>query len=522
MNRKLVTQLYWVIPGVIMVFGLVLLFYQNFSNVTEPPAPDWSRALFVGETDENKLPPVKETEDGEFVFTSYQGEKLATTTVSKDFIVKDKKTYDIPVDKWTQIYQQKDTIIYFDFTNIYDKDKNKIINDVERFYPLETTIFYIKENVLYQLTPESKISKKIMDIDLNKLDITLQENEDGINMLLYTSESTGVDITLHQLNNGKINRLYQSKIQVDPGKVVNDISFVYKDQKLALLLQEELESSQGKPQFFNYFMQTNVTSQNSQSLEELTFQDPAGTNNLTEVSDVVLNFSEGKPNLLFQANGQTETLYKDSTTFNIYMAEINENGTTKTERRSNTPATSINPQWINEETIAWLDLASGGNKINISSGDIAAVSQAIEINQDDWLRALGKTLGMVTSSFLAIAISVVWFIWPIIFITFMYIFRSRTINQDPIWLFYTGIGIYALAAVVWKNQFFVNNIYTNAPNYLTFDGSSYFYMSLFAIIALGLAILTKKINEWEGTVRIMYFVGIHLLLLTVFFGPYVI
>lgn len=289
-----------------------------------------------------------------------------------------------------------------------------------------------------------------------------------------------------------------------------------------MLLQEELEQTQGNPEFFNYFMQTTITSQNSQPLDELTFQDPAGNNNLTEVSDVVLHFSNSKPNILFQANGQTETQYNDRTAFNIYSAEINENGTTKTERRSNTPLISTNPQWINEETIAWLDLDPDGNKINISSGDMAAVSQAIEFTQDDWLRALGKTQGMITSSFFAIALSFVWFIWPILFIVFMYIFKSRTLNHDPIWIFYTGIGIYAIAAVVWRNHFFVNNVYTKAPNYLTFDGSSYFYMILFAIIALGLAILTKRINEWDGTVRIMYFVGIHILLLTIFFGPYII
>jgi hypothetical protein len=522
MNRSLLARLFWIIPGVILVLGLALLFYQNFTRVTEPPEPDWSRAFVVGETDVNKLPPVKETEEGEFVFTRYEGAKLATTSMSEDFIVKDQKTYDIPVNKFTQIFQQDDTIIYFDFTNIYDENKNKIIADVERFYPLETTILYIKENVLYQLTPENKKSIKVMEIDLNNLDIKLQEDEDGINILVYTPVLNGVDITLEKLNDGKLNTVYQSKIQVDPGKVVNDISFAFTDQKLALLLQEELVSTQGNPEFFNYFMQTTVTTQNSQSLQELTFQDPSGNNNLTEVSDVVLKFSNDKPNLLFQANGQTEAQFNDSTAFNIYEAEINEDGTTKTERRSNTPAISTNPQWVNEETIAWLDLDPDGNKISISTGNLAAVSQVLKINQDDWLGALGKTLGMVTSSFFAIALSFVWFIWPILFISVLYIIKSRAIDHDPTWVFYTGVGIYAIAAVIWRDRFFVDNIYTNAPNYLTFEGSSYFYMILFAMIAFGITILTKRVNEWNGTTRIMYFVGIHILLLTTFFGPYVI
>ena len=484
MNRSLLKQFYWVIPVVILVFGLALLFYQNFMKVTEPPEPDWSRALLIGETNLNKLPPVKMTEDGEFLFTRFEDGNLATTRLGKDFIVKDTKTYDIPVDKWTQIYQQDDTIIYFDFKNIYDKDKNTIITDVEKFYPLKTTILYVKENVLYQLNPENLKSQRIIDIDLNKVNLTPQENEDGINLLVYTSVLNGVDLTLHQLTNGKMNTVYQSTIPVEPGKVVNNISFALNDQKLALLLLEELVLTQGKPEFFNYFMQTTVTNQNQPPVNELILQDPAGNNNLTEVSNVVLTYNNDKPTLLFQANGLTETQYNDPTAFNIYKAEINEDGTTTTERRSNTPYISTNPQWVDEETIAWLDLDPDGNRINISSANLAAISQVIELSQTIGYNSLGKTMGMATSSFFAVAISFVWFIWPIIFVVLMYMFRSRILNHDPKWIFYTGIGIYAIAAVVGKNQVFVDNIYTNAPAYLTFNGSAYFYMIIFAIIAL--------------------------------------
>jgi hypothetical protein len=522
MKKKFLAQLYWAVPGVILIFGLLLLFYENFTKVTEPPAANWSRALHVGVTDLNKLPPVRVTEDGEFVFTRFEGEKLATTTLNKDLVVTDQKTYDIPVDKWTQVYQQEDTIIYFNFKNIYDQDKNTIVTDVEKFYPLDATILYVKENSLYQLTPESKKSEKIMDIELNKFKIIPQENEAGVTILAYTSDPNGIDLTLHQLINGKMNSLYQKRLKVAPGKVVNDISYVLENQTLALLLQEELVSTQGNPEFFNYFMQTNITNQKTPPLYPLRFDDPAGNKSLTEVSDVVFTFRNGKPTILFHANGTTETQFNDSSTFNIYTAVINEEGRTKTERRSNTPEISTNPQWMNEETIAWVDLDGDGHKIKVSSSNLAKIRNLIEFTQDDWLHALGKTLGMVTSSFFGIALSIIWFIWPILFIVFMYIFRNRIADRDPIWYFYTGIALYAIAALIWKNQFFVDNIYANAPSYLTFTGSSYFYMILFAIIAFWLTMHTKKMNDWGGTIRIMYFVGIHIILLTIFFGPYVI
>lgn len=522
MKKNLLKRLYWIIPGIIVIFGLGLLFFQNFSKVTEPPAPNWSRGLSVGKTDLTKLPPIEETKDGGFIITSFEGGKLTTTTLNNKFMELDKENYDIPVDKWTQIYQQNDQLIYFDYTNIYDRNREKIVADVERFYPLENTILYIKENVLYQLSPESKKSAKIMDVYLNKQDVTVQESNDGINIVTYTTGLKKIDIKLYQLESGEAKEIYQTKVDVDPGKIVKEISFALEGQKLGFLIQEELESPQGKPQFFNYFMQTTLTEQSSQSLRELTFYDPAGNQDLDEISNVVLRYKNDKPNLLFQANGHTETQYNDATAFNIYKSVVNEDGTTTTKRRSNTPAISMAPQWINEETIAWLDLDSDGNKITISSSNITAMSKAIGFNQDDWIRALGKTLGMISSSLFAIAISAVWFIWPVAFIALMYFFKSRTIDRNPVWIFYTGIGIYAIAALIWENQFFVQNIYINAPDYLTFEGSSYFYMLLFAAITFSIVHVTKLANDWDVTVRVMYFVGIHILLLTTFFGPYIL
>ncbi|ASN05448.1 hypothetical protein [Virgibacillus necropolis] len=522
MNRNLLKQLYWIIPGIIIIFGLTLLFSQNFSKVTEPPAPNWSRSLTISKTDVNRLPPIKQTKDGAYIITSFEGGKLATTTINSEFLVQDKKTYDIPVNKWTQVYQQGAHLIYFDFTNIYDKNRNKIVSDVERFYPLENTILYVKDKVLYQLSPDNKESTKVMNIDLNKKEIIPQEYENGINILTYATNTDEINITLQQLTNGTVKQKYQTSVPINPGKIVKDVSFALEDQKLGILLQEELEARQGTPKFFNYFMQTTITEQTPQPLQEIRLQDPAGNNDLTEISNVVLTYNDGNPSLLFQANGQTETQYNDNSAFNIYKATINEDGTTATERRSNTPAISVKPQWVNEETIAWLDLDSDGNAINFSSSDIAAISQATGFNQDDWIRTLGKTLGMLTASIFAVAISSVWFIWPIVFIALMYFFRSRTIDRDPVWVFYTGIGIYAIAALVWKNQFFVNNIYINAPNYLTFEGSSYFYMFVFAAISFAIVQIIKRANEWDVTIRIMYFVGIHILLLTTFFGPYVL
>ncbi|MFZ3577096.1 hypothetical protein [Virgibacillus sp. DJP39] len=522
MNKNLIKQLYWVMPGVIIVFGLVLLFYHNYSEVTEPPEPNWSRALTIGKTEINKLPPIRETKDGNYIITRVDDQKLATTTINKEFTVKDEQNFDIPIDKWSQVYLQDDHIIYFDYTNIKDQNKNEIVSNVKEFYPLENTIFYIKGQTLYQLNPENKESTKVMDVNLDKQNIAFQQNENGSYILTSAVNSGKIIIQLKQLTNGNLNSLYQTAIKINPSKVVKGISFTINNQKLAILLQEALQSPQGPPEYFNYFMQTSLTGKSSPTLHELTFDDPAGNGELTEVSSVSLKYNNERPTLLFQANGETETQYNDGKAFNIYKTEIKENGQTITKRRSNTPAMSMKPQWVNNESIAWLDMDSDGSRINISSRDIAAISELTAFNSDDWVRALGKTLGMISSSVFAFAISALWFIWPVAFIAFMYIFKGKVMNHNPVWTFYSGIGIYAIAALAFRKSFFVNNIYINAPQYLTFNWSSFFYMILFAIVAFAITQLTKRYNGWDSSVRLVYFMGLHILLLTTFFGPYIV
>ncbi len=516
-------NLYWTIPGVLIVLGLLLLFVQTFSKVTAQPESDWSRGLLVGQSQVNKLPAIKETEGGKYLFSFFQENKLNTATLDKEFRIENDTDYDIPVDKWTQIYQGNDQLIYFDYENIYDQNKTELVADVEEFYPLDSSILYVKENTLFQLNPESKKSSEMMEINLDKEKLSIEENEDGIHLLLFSKGKSDVDLTLYRLLDGKINQLYETKIKVDPGKIVNGISFTFEEQKLALLLLEELELTQGKPEYFNYFTEIDIASTQQPEQYELAFQDPAKENGkLTEISDVAFAYRDGKPRLLFKANGFTETKYNEKSGFNIYEAEIGEGGATKTERRSNTAAISTIPQWLNENTIVWMDLDGDGNKVYVSSNELSKINKQIKNTSEDWLQAVGKTFGMISTSFFAFALSFIWLLWPILFVIFMYVFFSRTVDYDRPWIFYTGIGIYLAAAVIFKDHFFVPNILSSAPGYLTFTGSPYFYLLFFAVIAYFLSMLTKRVNEWTGAPRIIYFVGVHIILLTIFFGPYII
>lgn len=523
MNSWIRTNLYWVIPGLLVLLGLFLLFYQNFSKVTAAPEDNWSRGLLVGETQFNKLPKIIETTDGEYQISLFQSNKIITKIVDRDLNVEKQKTYDIPVDKWTQVYFNEKEMVWFDYSNILDENKQQIVTDVEEFYPLDSSILYIKENVLYHLNPDTKKSTKMMDIDLDNESISLEENEDGIHALLFHKGENVVNLHLYKLGTDKVNKLYETKLKVDSGKKVNNIAFTYKEENLALLLQEELELTQGNPEYFNYFAQTVVTNSKEPKQFKLTFQDPAQeSSKLKEVNDVTFIYRDGKPRLLFKANGYTDTKYNEKTAFNIYETEISEDGQTKTERRSNTAEISTIPQWLNKETVAWVDLDGEENKVYISSSDVEKIDKKIEITSDHWLQALGKTFGMIALSFFALAVSFIWFMWPILFVVILYVIKSRAIDYDRSWVFYTGVVIYLVATLLFKDRFFIPSMMSNAPSYLTFTGSTYFYLLFFAVIAFLLTMMAKRLNEWTGAVRVIYFVAVHIILTMVFFGPYII
>lgn len=523
MSNRLRINLYWIIPVVIILLGLILLFFQNYSKVTAEPDNAWSRGLVVGETQLNKLPKIAEAADGHFVFSFFQDNKIVTKELDREFNVGNQKTYDISANKWTQIFLHEDQLIWFDFKNIYDQNKQQLVADVDGFYPLDTTVLYVKENVLYELHPETRQSVKMMDIDLDKENISLEENRDGIHLLVFKKGINEVHLSLYKLGVEKADSLYETTLKVDPGKIVNAISYTFEGQRLSLILQEELESTQGKPEFFNYFVQAVVTNSETPEQYKLTFYDPAQEGSvLTEVSDVTVTYRDAIPILLFKANGYTDTKYNEKTAFNIFEAEIGEKGTTKTERRSNTSAISTIPQWVNENTVAWVDLNGDSNNVYVSSSDISAINQKVKTTSDDWLQALGKTFGMMALSFFALAVTFIWFMWPVLFIVILYVIKSRAIDYDRSWVFYTGIIIYLAAVFLFKDRFFIPNMMNNAPDYLTFTGGTYVYLILFAVVSYFLTAMTKRINEWTGAVRVMYFVGVHVILVTIFYGPYII
>ncbi|GGJ97579.1 hypothetical protein GCM10007063_19880 [Lentibacillus kapialis] len=513
-------QLFWILPSIIIITGIFLMFNQSITDVTEQPEANWSRGLEIGTTTVDKTFPVQETPGGNFIIQTYEQDKLRAQIFNHEFKQINEKTYDIPLDKWTRVFLNHDQLIYHDYNDIYDQDGDVIVSNAKRFYPLGSTILYIKENNLYELNPDDLSSTKIVELNKGMEDIIPFQGKKQLYFMTEQSLNNDVKLNIYELTDNGAKRVYSTSFQIDAMQTVEDTDFAVRDSNLAFMLETVQKQSQGSPESYTYVAKTSIGSNREPSLKPLTFPDPAGEGSLSEPNDITISYQNETLQLLFSANGFTETTYQENQAFNVYTATITDNGEIQSARKSNTAKGTVDPKRLNNSTVMWLEQGSERNNILISSSNPAVIDKASTLSQDDWLRALGKTFGMLAKVLITILATTIWFIWPVVFVVLMYVVKGRKLDEDISWFFYTGIVIYMLATFIFHDIIFIDGMFARAPDYLTFTGSSYIYTLFFALIAFIATQSTKATHDWHAPARIIYFAGAHILMLVAYFGPY--
>src|SRR5699024_1404638 len=335
-----------------------------------------------------------------------------------------------------------------------------------------------------------------------------------------TSRNNNIELNVYELADKDAELVHEEKFQIDAMQTVDDINFAVHDGNLAYVMETVQKQTQGSPESYTYFTEKPLGSDQETSLQQMTFHDPVGKGLLSEASNITLSYQDGSPQLLFSAGGSTKTLYQGDQAFNIYSATITDSGSIQTSRKSNTPKVSGHPQWIDESTVMWLEREGDTTNIYVSSSNPAIIDKAAGLAKDDWLHALGKTLGMLAKVLVRLLVSTIWLMWPISFTVLMYLLQGRKLDEDQTWFFYAGIAIYMLAVFIFKDIIFIDAMFARAPDYLTFTGSSYIYILAFAVMAFIAAQSTKTTRDWHAPARICCFAGAHVLMLLSFFGPY--
>ncbi|UFT98227.1 hypothetical protein KO561_13580 [Radiobacillus kanasensis] len=514
-------RLYWILPLILVFIGLGLLFSRNIAHVTEPPESDWSRELLLFETDVNQQPLVTSNADSFHIASYNTNSKLVKKTYNNQIELTNTITFDVPYTKWTKVFVKDDKAIYFDYENINNGETKERIDEATNFYALQDTILYMKGSDLYQLDPETDTPTKIKTFEDNTEEITPFQQGGSIWFIATHSTNNSAQLDVYRLEGQNVELVTQPTFELQSGELLKELSFATKNDKVAFLLETERKNTGGAPPVYTTYLAEGELKDTSFDTRTLTYYDPHSKNPLREAGDATLSYHGENLVILFAANGYSQTKHGETSAFNIYAATF-DGEKMIVERRSNTAAISSKPQWIDENSIAWLDLAGDHYKLLYSSSDSKIMEKAKQITGENLMAALGKTLLMAASSFIGYILSSIWFIWPLLFIVVLFLVRKRLLDQDPSWLFYGGALIYLIAAVIFKHRFFVENIYDKGPEYLTFSGSSYVYIFGFALLAYLFSWMGYKRKEWASTTRLFFFVFFHLVLLIVYFGPYMI
>lgn len=519
MKNTFSRNLYWLLPIIILVVALSLLFRDSYLQMNEVPSKGWSNGLFSETTDINQVSSIKQDNHQSIIIPRIDDDNLFIDYYDDNFSLLTEDVYPVHTDKNMSFHIKNNSLIYFSKHTIYDEENNIVAKNVDSFHPQERTIFYTKDDTLFELNPKDNQIIELMK--LNKKDFSIADNGSKQYILTYASEGE-FQLELSSIENGNHSSLSTMKVPMRPGRQIYAFSFAIEDEKIALALQTKEKQKLGTADISSHFIETNWSQASINELTDITVPDPESESSLQEIEHISPRFIDGTAHFLFQAMGYTETLVRDDKGFNIYEGSLLNETQIKTERKSNTPSLSSKPVWIHDNAIAWLEPGKDTNDIYISSNDKSVIKKANKFNQDYFSHALGKTLMKMVTSLLMIYLSIIWVIWPAIFIIFMYVFRVRTIDRQPPWILYTGISIYLIGALIFKDVLFRNSMTLTTPSYLTFTGSPYVYITLFALISFISVKLVAKYKEWGISSKLTYFIAIHILLMIVFFGPYLI
>src|SRR5699024_10359076 len=285
-------HLFWILPAIVIIIGICLIFNRSSDDVTEQPEEDWSRSLKIGTTTVDKKLPVRENEDGNVVTQTYEENMVRFKTFNDNFELIDETPFDIPFDKWTQVFLHDDQLIYHDYRDICDQDGNVIIPDAKRFYPLDHTVLYIKENSLYELDPADHSSAKIMELEEGIEDIIPFQEEQTRYFMTETSRNNNIELNVYELADKDAELVHEEKFQIDVMQTVDDINFAVHDGNLAYVMETVQKQTQGSPESYTYFTEKPLGSDQETSLQQMTFHDPVGKGLLSEASNITLSYQD--------------------------------------------------------------------------------------------------------------------------------------------------------------------------------------------------------------------------------------
>ncbi|MFZ0370530.1 MAG: hypothetical protein WAM07_13130, partial [Halobacillus sp.] len=179
-------SLVWAAPVIISIAAVLLLFAENYSDVTEPPTEGWSRGIKLGLTSTVTKPHLKSLKEGQLDVSYLTEEGVKKDTFNQDFELVSEETISIPVDKFTEFSWSGQHLIYSDYQSIFIGESGEKLSDISDFFPLKDQTLYSKEEELFKLDTDTLESVAIMDLEDKNTEIAVTETEQAAYIMTRT------------------------------------------------------------------------------------------------------------------------------------------------------------------------------------------------------------------------------------------------------------------------------------------------------------------------------------------------
>ncbi|QHS21656.1 hypothetical protein GWK91_01225 [Virgibacillus sp. MSP4-1] len=513
-------KLFWIIPFLIILTGFILLFVTNLQRFTAPPAEGWSRGLEVAKMDGFHDPQVEADKSGMDLYFLRDG-SIHHVSYDTDFSKKGEDVIPVDRERVDSFYVYGDRVYYFDEGSIINGKTGEGIDEAEIFHRGEEGIIYYSQGQnVFQFNLKTEEKKKIFSASHPFEEIQVS----GPYVLVYTSDlNEGIlSIFKYQEQEKSYTEFTQTTVDVGMSNRMNEMVFTAGKDKLHLAVSAETQSKQNKD--FYFFYSSVDTDQPEIELVELEPKDPVTQTPLQEISQFQLRTDEeGTLEVLFRSAGFTFTDTNDEQAMNAYHMKLGPDQNLKVERRSNTYSLTSRPFFIGGEAIGWKDRMDGSEyQLLMSSSHPNMIEKTNHRSLNEYLIAFGISIGDLSTAAFILYLVLILILIPVLYFGVTALYYRWKGNRDGLEqnpkVFYGGVIVYTLGALLLRNHLFPDNAYAMAPGYISFPGNDLVFILGFSLLSLVSILLVKR--DWGLIGKYSYFIGLQFLFYVLFLGPY--
>jgi hypothetical protein len=516
-------HLLWIVPVIIALILFGLQYIYQIQSERQLPNKGWSRTIHL---------PIKTKEGKEYIYTDSDGYNIYTYTNKTIYYTKLTKTLKLLVKK-KQVFDDNIAHIYWGKGNqyifkkgldvFYFNGKSTILL-AKKAGPTATDgkmVYYAKGTQLFQMGVQTKATSVIGNYNFPIQTLYLGSDH---NLLITTQDMVKNRGYFHFVDLGKDahpSYRFATYLLGENTHISPSTAYAPHDGKVGLYFVVSV--ARGGLSYSQYYLDLpyeKLETDNAVDLNPkpiMVFQTGTGMN-ISDMTDVNFSYKDGKPTLLFAANGFRTK--RDTNAMNIYEAHPNAKGKWVADRRSITTDTTISPFWLGKNAIGWYSYTKKGiYEIEATSKNPSTIKESLKLRGEDLSMAISNSFLSLSRVLILILLSLVFSVGGLfVFVIISFVMVDWIEKEVPIvkWLI---IAIFLLGQIWLAHRVMSSAFAYYAPGYLVFQGNFIVFPLLIGAISLYLTHIIKP-KDWGMLSAISTFAMLYIVTISFLVGPY--